>query len=131
MGKKPSLTQFCPLRRGPNGLVESCLTINSFLHVQGISRTVILSLITILLHHGEVPCDAIMVFYRSSNFVNFPSAKFPREPSVTFQSYLSSYIVSILLSSEIHLVIPFPILILIFFWHSNFVLLRFSPRNEG
>jgi hypothetical protein len=86
MGEKPSLTQFCPLWRGPNGLVVNFLTINSFLPIRVVGRMVILSLMTILLFHGEVPCDVVLIFRRSSNFANFPSAKFPREPSVTFQS---------------------------------------------
>jgi hypothetical protein len=82
----PPLTQLCSLRRGPNGLMVSCLTINAFLPIWGISLTVILFPTTILLCYGEVPCDVVLISRRSSNFANFPSAKFPLEPSVTFRS---------------------------------------------
>jgi hypothetical protein len=83
-GEKPSLTQFCPLWHGPNGLVMNFMIINAFLPIRAIGLTVILSLMAILLRHGEVPCDAVLISRRRSNFANFPYAKFPREPSVTF-----------------------------------------------
>jgi hypothetical protein len=86
MGENPSLTQSCPLWCSPNDLVVNFLIINAFLPIQAIGRMDILSLMTILLHHGEVSCDVVLIFQRSSNFANFPSAKFPWEPSVTFQS---------------------------------------------
>jgi hypothetical protein len=59
------------------------MTINVFLPLRFVGRMVILSLTVILLCHGEVPCDVVLIFQRSSNFANFPSTKFPREPSVT------------------------------------------------
>jgi hypothetical protein len=77
MGEKPSLTQFYPIWRGPNGLVENFLTINSFLPIWGIGLTVILFPTDILLLRGKVPCDIVLISRRSSNFANFPSVKFP------------------------------------------------------
>jgi hypothetical protein len=47
---------------------------------------VIMSLMNILLCHGEVPRVDVLISWRSSNFANFLSVKFPLEPSVTFQS---------------------------------------------
>jgi hypothetical protein len=86
MGEKPSLTQFYPLWHSPNNLVVKFLTINSFLPVRAIGRMVILFPTTILLRHGEVPYDEVLISWRSSNFANFPSVKFPLEPSVTFRT---------------------------------------------
>jgi hypothetical protein len=103
MGEKPSLTQLCPLWHGPNGLVANFLTINAFLPVQVIGLMIILfptmSQITVIIvtlsryQNCEVPCDTVLISRRSSNFAKFSSAKFPMEPSITFQSYLSSYLV--------------------------------------
>jgi hypothetical protein len=85
MGEKPSLTQLCPLWHGPNGPVEKFLIINSFLPIQFVGLTIILSPMAILLHHGEVPCDAVLISWRSSNCEKFLSTKFPLEPFVTFR----------------------------------------------
>jgi hypothetical protein len=86
MGEKPSLTQLCPLWHGPNGLVVNFLIINAFLPIQVVGLMVILFPTAILHRHGEVPCDVVLISRRSSNFANFPSAKFPLELSVTFRS---------------------------------------------
>jgi hypothetical protein len=40
----------------------------------------------ILIRPGEVACDVVLLSRRSSNFTNFPSAKFPLESFVTFRS---------------------------------------------
>jgi hypothetical protein len=86
MGMNPSLTLFCPLWHGPNGLVVRFLSINVFLSIRGASLMVIMSPTVIFLHHGEVPCVVVLISRRSSNFSDFPSAKFPLEPSVTCRS---------------------------------------------
>jgi hypothetical protein len=86
MGENSSLTQFCPLWHGPNDLVEKFLTINVFLLIQGFILMVRLFPMAILLHHGEVPCDDVLISRQSSNFENFPSAKFTLEPFVSFGS---------------------------------------------
>jgi hypothetical protein len=93
MGEKPSLTQFCLLQCGPNGLMVSFLTINSFLPVRGIGLMVILFPTAIFLCHGEVPCDVVLISRKISSFVNFSSAQFPLELFVTFLSLISSYLV--------------------------------------
>jgi hypothetical protein len=93
MGDKPSGIQFCLLRRGPNGLMVRFLTMNVVLTIRGASLMVILCPMNILLLHGEVPCGTILISQRSPNFANFPSAKFPMEPSVTFRYLISSYLV--------------------------------------
>jgi hypothetical protein len=90
MGEKPPLTHLCPLWCCLNGLVVSCLTINSFLPIRGVGIMVILFSMAIFLCYGEVPCDAVVISRRSSSFVNFPFAKFPLEPSITFRSLLFS-----------------------------------------
>ena len=130
MGEKPLLIQLCPLWRSPNGLMARFLTMNFVLLIWGVSLTVILFPTTILLCHGEVPCGTIMISQQSPSFANFPSVKFPLEPYVNFRSLIYSYFSS-LLSSELHLGIPFSILILIFFWYSYFALLRFCPNIRG
>jgi hypothetical protein len=84
MEKRPSLIQFCPLRHGPNGMMVSLLTKNSFLPVRGISIMVILFPMDIFSRHGEVSCGIVMLSQQSSSFANFPSAKFPLESSVIF-----------------------------------------------
>jgi hypothetical protein len=86
MGENPSLTQLCPLWRSPNGLVVKFLTINAFLPIRVVGLMVILFPTTIFLRHGKVQCDAVLISQRSSNFVNFSSAKFPLEPCVIFRS---------------------------------------------
>jgi hypothetical protein len=86
MGMKPLLTLLCPLWRSPNGRMVSCLSINFFLPIQSIGLTVIMSLMAILLRHGEVPCDDVLISWRSSNFANFPSTRFLLDLSVTFRS---------------------------------------------
>jgi hypothetical protein len=60
------------------------LTINVVLNVLGISLMVILFPMDIFIFHGKVPCDVVLISRRSSSFANFPSAKFPLEPSITF-----------------------------------------------
>jgi hypothetical protein len=71
--------------------MEIFLAINVVLTIHGVSLTVILFPMTILLRHGEVPCDVVLISQQSSSFSNFPFAKSHMEPSITFQSFLSSY----------------------------------------
>jgi hypothetical protein len=68
-------------------------TINVVLTICGVGLMVILFPMAILLHHGEVPCDAFLISQRSSSFENFPSAKYPLDPFVTFRSLIFSYLV--------------------------------------
>jgi hypothetical protein len=89
--KRPSLMQFCPLRRSPNGPMASFLVITAVLTVRGVGLTVIMLSTAISLCHGEVPCYAVLISRRSFSFANLPSAKSLLGPSVTFLSLLSSY----------------------------------------
>jgi hypothetical protein len=91
MDKMPSSMQFCPLRRGPNGLMARFLVITIVLTIWGVGLMVIMISTTISLHYGEVPCCAVLISRRSSSFANLPSAKSPLEPSVNFLSFISSY----------------------------------------
>jgi hypothetical protein len=93
MGNNPSLIQFCPLRHVPNGLMAIFFTIDVVLPVRGVSLMIILFPTAIFLYHGEVPYSVVLLSRRSSSFTNFPSAKFPLEPSVTFRSLISSNLV--------------------------------------
>jgi len=74
-------------------LWSSWSDISTVLPVRGIGLMTILFPMTIFLHHGEVPCEAVLISRRSSSFVNFPSTQFPLELSVNSQSFISSFLV--------------------------------------
>jgi hypothetical protein len=45
----------------------------------------------ILLLHGEVPICVVLLFWRGSISLNFPSTKSSQEPPAIFLALLSSY----------------------------------------
>jgi hypothetical protein len=90
-GEKSSSMQFCPLQRGPNGMMASFLVIIDVLTIRVIELMVIMPPTVIFIFHGEVPCCAILVSQRSLDYGILPSAQFLLDLSVTFLYFLSSY----------------------------------------
>jgi hypothetical protein len=91
MDERPSLMRFYPLWRSANGLMARFLAITVVLIIWGVGQMVIIFSMTILLHHGEVPCCVVLISQRSSSFANLPFVKSLLEHYATFLSFLSSY----------------------------------------
>jgi hypothetical protein len=124
--------QLCLLRRCPNSLVVRFMTINVILiHLGCRSNGYTFS-------NGYIASPWKNSMWRCSVIptkFKFWNPSFCEVPSGTFCNFLNFPLFLLSFISfhvgDMHLIIPLSILISVFFWHSNYALLRFFHRIQG